>query len=325
MTAEKEKLLEMHKKMLTIRRFEEKAVELFNAGDLPGGSHPYIGEEAVAVGVCANLRPDDRITSTHRGHGHCIAKGGDLKRMMAELQGKETGYCKGKGGSMHIADFSIGILGANGIVGAGLPIAAGSGLAAKMQGTDQVTACFFGDGAANQGGFHSSVNLAAVWKLPVVYVCENNMYAVTTPAAYALSVEDVADRGAAYGIPGVAVDGQDVMAVYEAAREAVERARRGDGPSLIECKTYRYLGHMLGEEAFFGPDIRYRSDEEIERWKERDPIALFEAKLAQMGVLTDEDSATIDAEIKNSIEEAVAFARESPLPAPEDALLDVFA
>jgi TPP-dependent pyruvate/acetoin dehydrogenase alpha subunit len=284
---------------------------------------PYIGEEAVAVGVCANLRPDDRITSTHRGHGHCIAKGGDLKRMMAELLGKKTGYCKGKGGSMHIADFSIGILGANGIVGAGLPISTGSGLAAKLQGTDQVTVCFFGDGAANQGGFHSSVNLASIWKLPVIYVCENNGYAVSTPAAYSISIKDVADRGAAYGIPGLAVDGQDVMAVYEATHEAVARARKGDGPSLIECKTYRFLGHMLGEEMMFGP-VSYRSQEEVERWKKRDPIALFGARLEEMGVLTQEQRVEIDEQVASEIEEAVAFAKESPLPAPEDALADVF-
>jgi acetoin:2,6-dichlorophenolindophenol oxidoreductase subunit alpha len=324
MSVEGEKLIEMYTRMLAIRRFEEKAVELFSTGQLPGASHPYIGEEAVAVGVCANLRPDDRITSTHRGHGHCIAKGGDAKRMMAELLGKKTGYCKGKGGSMHIADFGIGILGANGIVGAGLPISTGSGLAAKLLGTDQVTVCFFGDGAANQGGFHSSLNLASIWKLPVVYVCENNMYAVSTPAAYAISIEDVADRGAAYGIPGVAVDGQDVMAVYEAAHEAVARARKGEGPSLIECKTYRYLGHMLGEEMMFGPDRTYRSQEEVERWKKRDPIALFEARLEELGVLTEEQRAEINEQVTSQIEEAVAFARESPLPAPEDALADVF-
>lgn len=325
MTVEKEKLVDMYTRMLAIRRFEEKVVELFNAGEIPGGSHSYIGEEAVAVGVCANLRPDDRITSTHRGHGHCIAKGGDLKLMMAELYGKETGYCKGKGGSMHIADFNIGILGANGIVGAGLPIATGSGLTAKLQHTDQVTVCFFGDGAANQGSFHDSVNLAAIWKLPVIYVCENNMYAVSTPASYSISIKDVADRGAAYGIPGFTVDGQDVTAVYEAAHEAVARARRGDGPSLIECKTYRYLGHMLGEEAFFGPGVSYRSEEEIASWKQRDPIALFEAKLEQLGVLTKEEASKIDEQIKGQVEEAVVFAKGSPLPAPEEALLHVFA
>jgi len=324
MAIDNEKLLDMYTKMLTIRRFEERVAELLYTGELPGMVHPYVGEEAVAVGVCANLRPDDRITSTHRGHGHLIAKGGDVRLMMAELFGRKTGYCKGKGGSMHIADFSIGILGACGIVGGGLPIATGSGLAAKLQGTDQVTVCFFGDGAANQGSFHESVNLASVWKLPVVYVCENNMYAVTTPASYAISVEDVADRGAAYGIPGVSVDGQDVMAVYEATREAVERARRGAGPSLIECKTYRYLGHFLGEEFLFG-DKTYRTGDEVEEWKAKDPIANFEAKLVDMGALTTEEAARIDEKIKAQLEEAVAFARQSPLPTPEESLEDLFA
>jgi len=324
MAIDKEKLLEMYTKMLTIRRFEERVAELLYTGELPGMVHPYIGEEAVAVGVCTNLRPDDRITSTHRGHGHLIAKGGDVRLMMAELFGKKTGYCKGKGGSMHIADFSIGILGACGIVGGGLPIATGSGLAAKMQGTDQVTVCFFGDGAANQGSFHESLNLASVWKLPVIYVCENNMYAVTTPASYAISVEDVADRGAAYGIPGVTVDGQDVIAVYEATREAVERARRAAGPSLIECKTYRYMGHFLGEEFLFG-EKTYRTKDEVEEWKGKDPIANFEAKLLEMGALTKEEAARIDEQLKAQIEEAVNFARQSPFPTPEEALEELFA
>jgi len=319
----KKELVEMYAKLLTIRRFEERMLELQTAGALPGGVHTYIGEEAVAVGVCANLRVDDRITSTHRGHGHIIAKGGDIKRMMAELFGAKTGYCKGKGGSMHIADFDIGILGANGIVGGGLPIATGSGLASKLRGDDQVTVCFFSDGAANQGTFHESVNLAAIWKLPVIYVCENNMYAVTTPALYAVSVEDIADRGPGYGIPGVSVDGQDVMAVYEATAEAVRRAREGSGPSLIECKTYRYMGHMGGKEVF--GRATYRADEEIEEWKRKDPVTDFEASLVRTGTLTSEDATRIDEQIGVQLEEAVAFAQQSPLPAPEDALEDLFA
>ncbi len=324
MTIDNKTLVEMYTRMLTIRRFDERALEMSRAGVMPGAVHTYIGEEAVATGVCANLRPDDRITSTHRGHGHIIAKGGDLKRMMAELFGRTTGYCKGKGGSMHIANFSIGILGACGIVGGGLPIATGSGLAAKLQGRDQVTACFFGDGAANEGTFHESVNLAAIWKLPVIYVCENNMYAVSTPAAYSLSVKDVAERGAAYRIPGVVVDGQDVVAVYEATAEAVRRAREGSGPSLIECKTYRYMGHVGGEEIF--KRTPYRTDQEIEEWKRtRDPINDFEAKLLKMGVMTKEAAAEIDKRIKAQLDEAVSFAQESPLPRPEDALADVFA
>lgn len=324
MTIDNKKLVEMYTGMLTIRRFEERALELLKAGALPGAVHTYIGEEAVAVGVCANLRPDDRITSTHRGHGHIIAKGGDVKRMMAELFGRRTGYCKGKGGSMHIASFSIGILGACGIVGGGLPIATGSGLAAKLQGSDQVTVCFFGDGAANEGTFHESVNLASIWKLPVIYVCENNMYAMSTPASYALSVKDVAERGAAYRIPGVVVDGQDVVAVFEAAAEAVGRARGGSGPSLIECKTYRYMGHVGGEEIFRA--VPYRTAQEIEEWKHsRDPIANFEAKLLKMGALTEEEAVTIDKQIKSQMEDAVSFAQQSPLPSPEEALEDLFA
>ncbi len=323
MAIDEEKLVEMYTTLLTIRRFEEQMLELQTAGAMPGGVHTYIGEEAVAVGVCANLGPDDRITSTHRGHGHIIAKGGDIKRMMAELFGKKNGYCKGKGGSMHIADFAIGILGANGIVGGGLPIATGSGLASKLQGNDHVTVCFFSDGAANQGTFHESLNLASIWKLPVIYVCENNMYAVTTPASYSVSIEDIADRGAAYGVPGVAVDGQDVMAVYEAAAAAVARAREGSGPSLIECKTYRYMGHMGGKEVFGG--AAYRAAEEIEEWRKRDPIADFEASLIRTGALTSEDVTRIDEQIKLQLEEAVSFAQQSPLPAPEDALEDLFA
>ena len=320
MTVSNEDLIEMYTKMVTIRHFEQRMLVQQAAGALPGGVHTYIGEEAVAVGVCANLRRDDYITSTHRGHGHIIAKGGDTRKMMAELYGKKTGYCKGKGGSMHIADFSIGILGANGIVGGGLPTAAGAGLGAKIRGSDQVTVCFFGDGAANQGTFHEAINLAAIWKLPVIYVCENNMYAVTTPAAKVISVEDVADRGASYGIPGMAVDGQDVMAVYEAAAEAVSRAREGAGPSLIECKTYRFMGHMGGKEILG----TYRSEEEVEEWRGRDPIANFEDSLVKMGALTKADAAEIDKKIQAELDEAVVFAQESPLPDPEEALEDVY-
>lgn len=318
----KEILLDMYTRMLTIRRFEERMLEQMMAGALPGGVHTYIGEEAVGVGVCANLRTEDRITSTHRGHGHIIAKGGDVKKMMAELFGKRTGYCKGKGGSMHIADFSLGILGANGIVGGGLPTAAGSALASQLRGDDQVTVCFFGDGAANQGTFHEAVNLSAVWKLPVIYICENNLYAVTTPVAKSISIEDVADRGASYGIPGMAIDGQDIMAVYEATAEAVKRAREGDGPSLIECKTYRFMGHMGGKEVFEGS---YRTEEEVEEWKKRDPITMFEADLLKMGVLTKEDADGIDKQINAEMDEAVAFAEQSPLPEPEEALEDLYA
>lgn len=324
MAVEKEKLLEMYTRMLTIRRFEEKVKELLYAAQLPGFAHAYIGEEAVAVGACSALEDSDYITSTHRGHGHCIAKGADLKRMMAELLGKKTGYNKGKGGSMHIADFGVGILGANGIVGAGPPIATGAGLAAKLRESGQVTVCFFGDGASNQGTFHESLNLASVWKLPVIYLCENNMYGEWTPAADVVSVQDVADRAGGYNIPGVTVDGQDVIAVYEAVTEAVKRARAGDGPSLVECKTYRFEGHALGEEAFLR-GYTYRPAEELAEWKnQRDPVVLFQDKLVKLGVLTEEQAAQIDEEIKARIEEAVAFAQESPLPAPEEALDDVY-
>lgn len=330
MTIDKNKMVEMYTTMLTIRRFEERMLDRMAAGALPGGVHTYIGEEAVGVGICANLRSDDYITSTHRGHGHIIAKGGDMKLMMAELYGKKTGYCKGKGGSMHIADFAIGILGANGIVGGGMPIAAGAALGAKIRGTDQVAVTFFGDGASSQGTFHEALNQAALWKLAVIFVCENNLYAVTTPSRKAVSVKDVADRGAGYGVPGVVVDGQDLMAVYDVAAEAVKRARAGAGPTLIEAKTYRFMGHMGGKEIFYGKGDEkvkdtYRSSEEVEEWKLRDPISMFEAKLVETGAMTKEDAARIDKEIKAKLDEAVAFAEQSPMPAPEEALDDLFA
>jgi TPP-dependent pyruvate/acetoin dehydrogenase alpha subunit len=314
----------MYTRMLLIRRFEERSADLLMAGEIPSGIHSYIGEEAVAVGICANLRSDDCVSSTHRAHGHLIAKGGDIRLMMAELYCKKTGYCKGKGGSMHMADYSIGFVGACALVGQGLPIATGVALAAKLQRIDQVTVAFFGDGAANEGTFHESINLASIWKLPIVYVCENNMYAVTTPASYAISVADVADRAAAYGIPGVVVDGQDVVAVYEAAKGAVERARQGVGPSLVECKTYRYLGHFVSEEFLLG-DKTYRTNDEVNQWKAKDPISNFETKLIDMGVLTKKKVASIEEDIKARLEGAVTFARQSPLPAPGEALEDLFA
>ena len=243
MALTEEKQREMLRIMQTIRRFEERASDDYRAGDIYGVVHCYIGEEAVATGVCAALNPDDQIISTHRGHGHCIAKGADLKRMMAELYGRETGYCKGKGGSMHIADFSIGMLGANGIVAGGIPIVTGAGLAAQLEGKGRVAVSFFGDGASNAGPFHESINIAAAWKLPMLYVCENNLYAASTPATSTLAHRDVAARAAGYDIPGVVVDGNDVTAVYDAAQKAVARARNGEGPTLIECKTYRWRGH----------------------------------------------------------------------------------
>jgi pyruvate dehydrogenase E1 component alpha subunit len=315
-----EKQLEMLRTMQTIRRFEERASDDFQAGLIYGVVHCYIGQEAVAVGVCAQLNGDDPIVSTHRGHGHCIAKGADLKRMMAELYGKRTGYCKGKGGSMHIADFGIGMLGANGIVAGGISIATGAGLASQLDGTERVAVSFFGDGAANAGPFHESMNIAALWKLPVVYVCENNLWGVNTPAADSVSVKDVAERAAAYGVPGVVVDGNDVHAVYEAAEAAAKRARAGEGPTLMECKTYRWRGHTEIKQM---PDRR--PPEEVEAWKQKDPIARLVRGLTAQGLLAAEGWQRMDDEILHAIEEAVTFARESPLPDPESALEDVAA
>ncbi len=274
--------------------------------------------------MCAALTDNDYITSTHRGHGHLLAKGGKLKPMMAELFGKKTGYCKGKGGSMHIADFSIGILGANGIVGAGLPIATGAGLAAKMKKTGQVAVCFFGDGASNEGTFHESLNIASAWKLPVIYVCENNLYGEFTAGKDVTSVKDIADRARGHDMPGVIVNGNDVVEVYETTLQAVERARRGEGPTLIECKTYRWEGHVVGEEAFL-KDRTYRPKDEIEAWKQRCPIAAFERRFTANGMFQQAELDAVKAEVKREIDEAVAFALESPLPAPEEALEDMFA
>lgn len=315
----KEKLVEMYRKMLEIRYFEEKVYELYGKNLVPGTIHLYAGQEAVAVGVCANLRKDDYITSTHRGHGHCLAKGADMKRVMAEILGKKRGYCKGKGGSMHIADFSVGMLGATAVVGAGIPIAAGAGLSIKLRGTDQVVACFFGEGASNQGTFHEGINMAAIWRLPVLFVCENNLYAMGTRQSMVMLLENVADRAAAYGIPGVVVDGNDVLAVYEAAGQAVERARRGGGPTLIECKTYRHKGHSRFDPA------TYRPKEEVEAWLKRDPIPRFRSRLLEAGVLTGAEADALEQEVAVEVEEAVKFALEGPYPKPEEALEDVYA
>ncbi len=320
---EKKKLLEMYRTMVTIRRFEQAAIKIMHSGEVATSVHSSEGQEAVAVGVCSNLRREDQIVTTHRGHGHIIAKGSDIRLMMAELFGKKTGYCKGKGGEMHIADMSIGVIGAFGIVGEGMPVATGAALADKMKGNDSVAICFFGDGAACQGTFHESLNLASIWKLPVIFVCENNMYAVTTSASIAVSIEDIADRAAGYSIPGVTVDGQDVMAVYEATEIAVRRARAGDGPSLIECKTYRYMGHVGGDESWLITNP-YRPAEEVAAWRKRDPLGLFEAKLLQTKVLSKKEVDDISQQVDSHVEEALNFARRSPLPAPEEALDDVF-
>ena len=315
---ESAKLLEMYRRMLEIRFFEEKVFELFGQNLVPGTIHLYTGEEAVAVGVCSNLRKDDYITSTHRGHGHSIAKGARLDQTMAEILGRKTGYCKGKGGSMHIADFSVGMLGATAVVGAGIPIATGAGLSIKMRGTDQVVACFFGDGASNQGTFHEGINLAAVWNLPVVFVCENNLYAMGTRQSRVMLIENIADRAVAYGIPSVVMDGNDVLAIHEAARLAVERARKGEGPTLMECKTYRRKGHSRFDPA------TYRPKEEVETWLKKDPIAHFQTKLFEMGALTKAEAEKIIQEVTTEVDEATKFAVESPFPEPEEALGDVY-
>jgi pyruvate dehydrogenase E1 component alpha subunit len=319
--SEKEFKLQLYRTMVRIRQFEEKLVELKAKMIIPGLLHLYIGEEATATGVCAALRIDDYITSTHRGHGHCIAKGGDTSRMMAELFGRSTGYCHGKGGSMHIADTKLGILGANGIVSAGMPIAGGAALSIKMRGTDQVVASFFGDGGANQGAFHESLNLAAVWKLPVIYVCENNQYAISVAQSRSTSIRDVYLRKAAYGIEGCMVDGNDVMAVYEVAREAADRARRGDGPTLIECKTYRWRGHYEGEA---DRTYAYRTGEEAQEWLKKCPIQRFRAQLIKEGVAGKDALEEIDMEIQGEIEKALEFAESSPFPDQEDAFSGLY-
>jgi pyruvate dehydrogenase E1 component alpha subunit len=314
-----DKQREMLRRMLTIRRFEERASADYLAGKIYGVVHCYIGEEAVAVGVCSALDATDRIISTHRGHGHCIAKGADLDRMMAELYGRQTGYCKGKGGSMHIADFGIGMLGANGIVAGGIAIVTGAGLAAQMEGQGGVAVSFFGDGASNAGPFHECLNIAAAWKLPMLYVCENNMYAAQTSAAATHALSDVAARAAGYGIPGVVVDGNDIFAVYQAANRAVERARAGGGPTLIECKTYRWRAHT---ERKGQPDPRDK--DELEAWKKRDPIAQLVRQLKDQGDLDDAAFATMDRDVMAALDAASAFAEASPFPAPEQATEDVF-
>ncbi len=313
-----QELIAMYKTMVKIRVFETRVGELFAQGKIGGFIHLYIGEEASATGVSAHLKKGDLITSTHRGHGHLIAKGGDLKYMMAELFGKRTGYCKGKGGSMHIADAELGILGANGIVGGGPPIATGAGFAIKYKGLDNVVICYFGDGASNQGTFHEGLNMASIWKLPVVFVCENNYYGISLSQARHQSIADIADRANAYDMPGVVVDGNDVMAVYEAAGEAVKRARAGKGPSLIECKTYRYRGH------FEGDPTTYRPKEEVEAWLKKDPIPRYETALREMGALKDEQMAAIRNEIADEVEVAVKFADESPWPSVDEIMDDVY-
>jgi pyruvate dehydrogenase E1 component alpha subunit len=308
---ERTRLVELLRQMVTIRAFEEMAEQLYALGKVHGTMHLSIGMEASAVGAVAALRPDDLILSTHRGHGHCIAKGADLNRMMAEFMGKETGYCRGRGGSMHIADVAGGNLGANGVVGGGLATAMGVGLGLRLQESDRVVLCFFGDGAANLGSFHESLNMAAIWRLPVVFVCENNQYAMSCSVKRAFAIERISDRAAAYGMPGVTVDGNDLLAVYRAVGEAVARARSGGGPSLVENVTYRWRGHSKSDAN------RYRTPEEIEAWKAKCPIKRFRARLIEDGLLSEAEAERIEREAALAIEAAVAFAEASPEPALE--------
>jgi TPP-dependent pyruvate/acetoin dehydrogenase alpha subunit len=310
--------LAMYRTMVTIRQFETLAGELFAAGKIPGFIHLSLGQEGSAVGVCSCLRTEDYLTTTHRGHGHMIAKGAELKKMVAELFGKKTGYCKGKGGSMHIADFSLGILGANGVVAGGVPIIAGAGFSIKMRQTDQVAVCFFGDGAANRGPVHEVMNLAAIWKLPIVFVVENNQFASTTAHRDACAVEDISLRAKGYSMPGTTVDGNDLLLVRKAAETAVLRARKGEGPSLIENKTYRIRGH------FEGDPQKYRRPAEVALWEDNnDPIARFSHFLTQKKILTENIKEDVWREVAAQLSEAVAFADQSPFPEPEEALEDL--
>jgi pyruvate dehydrogenase E1 component alpha subunit len=312
---DKQKLLQMYRNMLRIRRFEERLAEESARGNIPGLLHLYVGEEAVAVGACSALRKEDYITSTHRGHGHCIAKGGDLRKMMAELFAKETGYCKGRGGSMHIAAPDIGIVGCSAIAGAGIPIAAGVGLSSKLRKTDQVCVSFFGDGASNTGAFHEGMNLASLWELPVVYVLENNLYAISTPAVRSSKLKNISDRAAAYGMRSAVADGMDVLSVYQAVSEAVERARKGQGPTLVECKTYRFRGHHEGDPK---KGEIYRTKQEMDEWEKRDPIIRLADKMIKDRKATQAELDAINQETTKEIEDAVAFAKESPSPNPDD-------
>ena len=319
MAISKEKMIQMYKTMYRIRQFESKLQQFFADGKIPGFVHLYLGEEAVAAGACAALEKEDYITSTHRGHGHLIAKGGDLKKMMAEIYGKSTGYCKGKGGSMHIADVDLGILGANGIVGGGGPIAAGAGMAIQYRGDSQVAVCFFGDGASNQGTTQEALNLASAWQLPVVFVNENNGYGISCHISKSMAITDIADRAAGYDMPGVIVDGNDVIAVHEAISAAVDRARKGEGPSLVECKTYRWRGH------FEGDACTYREPGELEDWVKKDPIPRFAQKMLDDKILTQKELDQHHADIDTELEEAIVFAEESPLPEPADMFEDIYA
>ncbi|QNB46951.1 pyruvate dehydrogenase (acetyl-transferring) E1 component subunit alpha [Thermanaerosceptrum fracticalcis] len=319
MEINKDLILQMYDRMMEIRKFEERAMDLFTRDKIRGSMHLYIGEEAVATGVCFALNKDDYIVSTHRGHGHCLAKGARIDLTMAELLGKATGYCKGKGGSMHIADLETGNLGANGIVGGGLPIAVGAALSARLQKNNKVAVAFFGDGASNQGTFHESMNLASAWKLPVLFVCENNLYGITVPFSEASAIKDVAVRARAYNMPSVIIDGNDVLEVYKTAKEAVEKLRKGEGPMLIEAKTYRHMGHYTGD-----PQI-YRTKEEVEEWKKKDPIKRLRCYILENNIATEEELAVREKRVDDVIDQAEQFALNSPEPDAADLLNDVFA
>jgi pyruvate dehydrogenase E1 component alpha subunit len=313
-------LRDIHRRMVRIRHFEETAGKMMEDGKIPGALHLYVGQEAIAAGIMVHLADTDQITSTHRGHGHLIAKGGDFDRMFAELFGKATGYCKGKGGSMHICDMELGMLGANGIVGAGPPIAVGAAFANKFKDNGAVAVTFFGDGASNEGSVHEAANMAGLYKLPIVMVCENNGYGEYTAQRNHQAIVDVADRAAGYGMPGVVVDGMDAVAVYEAAGEAIDRARSGGGPTLLECKTYRYYDHV----GVRGMGLSYRTDEEVVEWKKRDPIDLFEARLSEQDIMSKDDMAAVHETVKSELDVAIQFANDSPMPDPATLLDDVY-
>ncbi len=316
---EKDLLAEMYRRMTLVREFELRAIEERRGGLIPGFIHSCVGQEATAVGVCLALSAEDVITSTHRGHGHLIGKGGDPKYMMAELAARSPGYCKGRGGSLHIADFSIGILGANGIVGGGIPMATGAALGFQMKKENRVAVAFFGDGASNEGSFHEAANQAGVWNLPVIFFCENNLYGEGTAIRRCTPIDDLAIRAESYGFPGVIVDGNDVLAVYEAVKAAKERALAGEGPTFIEAKTYRYRGHYEGD-----PQV-YRTQEEIQSWREKDPIDRFRMNLIESGIFDDGDLEEMQGSVIVQLDEAVAFAASAEKPRVEDALIGVYA
>ena len=318
MNTTNKQLVELLTVMLRARTFEERASEVFTQGFIPGFIHVGIGQEAVAAGVCAHLRPTDSITITHRGHAQAVAKGMDLKLLMAELFGKKTGLCKGRSGSMHVADKDISVLGSTGIVGAGIPVATGAALSYQIQGTDQVAVCFFGDGAVNQGTFHESLNMASLWRLPVVYCCENNRWAQFTPQELETRVTNVSSRTAAYDMPGITIDGCDVLAVYAAAGEAIERARSKGGPTLLEFTLNRWYGHYVGDPQ------KYRAADNIEKSRESDPIAMFKDKLVQEKKLTSDEIKHIEEQVSAEMDEAVKFAQDSPLPEVGEVLEDAY-